>query len=192
MAHSSEDLLNDQTGEEIIEIDENGVVHAKGRTPSQLKSTVLRDPEGEYSVATELEADRNLLLTVAEAQSDNRWYHEQQKLRAFPAFHLLRRDGVIVAAEGAIDTQNDNTYGIRIDLTGFPYALPKIFPKDGWTVHPAVKHKYADGSLCIMRAAQWRTPFTVAFVVAKTAIWLAKYEMWKRNGNVWPGREQKH
>ena len=48
MAHSSEDLLNEQTGEEIIEIDENGVVHAKGRTPSQLKSTVLRDPEGEY------------------------------------------------------------------------------------------------------------------------------------------------
>ena len=48
MAHSSEDLLNDQTGEEIIEIDENGVVHSKGRTPSELKSTVLRDPEGEF------------------------------------------------------------------------------------------------------------------------------------------------
>ena len=32
----------------FIEIDENGVVHAVGYTPSQLKSTVLRDPEGEY------------------------------------------------------------------------------------------------------------------------------------------------
>jgi len=48
MTHSSEDLLNQQSGEEIIEIDENGVVHAAGRTPSQLKSTVLRDPEGEF------------------------------------------------------------------------------------------------------------------------------------------------
>jgi hypothetical protein len=48
MAHSSENLLNQQTGEEIIEIDEKGVVHAKGMTPSQLKSTVLRDPEGEF------------------------------------------------------------------------------------------------------------------------------------------------
>src|SRR2546430_858560 len=111
MAHSSEDLLNEQSGEEIIEIDENGVVHATGRTPSQLKSTVLRDPKGEYSAATELEADSNLLLTVAEAQSDNRWYYEQERLRSFPAFHLLRRDGVIVAAEGAIDTQQGNTYG---------------------------------------------------------------------------------
>jgi len=48
MAHSSEKVLNDQTPEEIIEIDENGVVHATGMTAKHLKSTVLRDPEGEY------------------------------------------------------------------------------------------------------------------------------------------------
>ncbi len=46
--HSSERALTQQTQEEIIEIDENGVVHAAGYTPQQLKSTVLRDPEGEY------------------------------------------------------------------------------------------------------------------------------------------------
>lgn len=46
--HSSERVLSEQTQEEIIEIDENGVVHAVGYTPQNLKSTVLRDPEGEY------------------------------------------------------------------------------------------------------------------------------------------------
>lgn len=46
--HSSERVLTQQTREEIIEIDENGVVHAVGYTPNDLKSTVLRDPEGEY------------------------------------------------------------------------------------------------------------------------------------------------
>jgi hypothetical protein len=46
--HSSERVLTQQTQEEIIEIDENGVVHASGYTPQHLKSTVLRDPEGEY------------------------------------------------------------------------------------------------------------------------------------------------
>ena len=46
--HSSERVLTQQTQEEIIEIDENGVVHAVGFTPKDLKSTVLRDPEGEY------------------------------------------------------------------------------------------------------------------------------------------------
>jgi hypothetical protein len=48
MAHSSEKVLIEQTPEEIIEIDEDGVVHAVGKTPAQLKSTVLRDPEGEF------------------------------------------------------------------------------------------------------------------------------------------------
>jgi hypothetical protein len=48
MQHSSEELLTNQTGEEIIEIDENGVVHAQGKTAAGLKKTVLRDPEGEY------------------------------------------------------------------------------------------------------------------------------------------------
>jgi hypothetical protein len=48
MEHSSEKVLKEQTDEEIIEIDENGVVHAVGRTVDKLKTTVLRDPEGEY------------------------------------------------------------------------------------------------------------------------------------------------
>lgn len=48
MEHSSNELLDTQTGEEIIEIDENGVVHAQGRTARDLKKTVLRDPEGEF------------------------------------------------------------------------------------------------------------------------------------------------
>lgn len=48
MSHSSEKTLNEQTPEEVIEIDENGVVHAVGKTSAQRKSTVLRDPEGEY------------------------------------------------------------------------------------------------------------------------------------------------
>ena len=48
MEHSSEKVLKEQTSEEIIEIDENGVVHAVGRTGEKLKTTVLRDPEGEY------------------------------------------------------------------------------------------------------------------------------------------------
>jgi len=131
------------------------------------------------------------MLTVSEAQAVNRWYYEREKLRLFPAFVLLGSAGQVTAAEGAIDTQASNTYGIRIELANYPYALPKIFPKD-WTLHPAAPHHFIDGSLCIMRSVQWRTQFTVAFVVAKTAIWLAKYEIWKRNGHIWPGLEQRH
>ncbi len=139
----------------------------------------------------EITADANLMLTITEAQSSNRWYYEREKLRVFPAFELLGVGGRVSAAQGAIDSQKGNTYGIRIELTGFPNALPTVVPI-GWAPHPSVRHKFADGSLCIMRSAQWRTHFTVALVVAKTAIWLAKYEIWKRNNHHWPGLEQKH
>ncbi len=139
----------------------------------------------------EIEADGDLLLAPVEAQF-NRWHHEAQKLKTFPAFALLgSRDGDVKAAEGALDTQAGNTYGIRVELSNYPYSLPKIFPK-GWTPHPATPHRFNDGSLCIMRSTQWRTHFTVALVVAKTAIWLGKYEIWKRNGQVWPGLQQRH
>ena len=100
-------------------------------------------------------------------------------------------NGQVSAAEGALDTQYNNTYSIRIVLENYPYALPKVFPK-GWTIDPAVTHRYIDGSLCIMKADQWRQYFTVALIVAKTAIWLGKYELWKRNGHQWPGLGQRH
>ena len=138
----------------------------------------------------EIAATQDLILAPAE-MGTNRWYNERGRLRLFPAFALLGSNGQITAAEGAIDTQNRNTYGIRIVLERYPYALPRIFPR-GWTFCPGVPHIYLDGSLCIMRSDQWRRHFTVALVVAKTAIWLGKYEIWKRNGHVWPGLGQAH
>ena len=138
----------------------------------------------------EIAAGRDLILAPAE-MGTNRWYYERECLRRFPAFALVASNGQLTAAVGAIDTQNGNTYGIRIVLESYPYALPKIFPR-GWTPHPSVLHIYLDGSLCIMRSDQWRRHFTVALVVAKAAIWLGKYEIWKRNGHAWPGLGQAH
>lgn len=137
----------------------------------------------------EIQAAQELTLTSTETQV--RWSSEATKLRFFPSFALLRANGAITAAEGTIDTQNGNTYGIRIALGNYPYALPKIFPR-GWAIHPEAPHKFADGSICIMRSDQWRTHFTIALAVAKTAVWLGKYEIWKRNGHHWPGLGQTH
>jgi hypothetical protein len=132
-----------------------------------------------------------LALNSWELQLTNRWSIEQEKLRKFPAFKLLGTAGKVTSAEGALDTQFANTYGLRIELKNFPYDMPRIFPKD-WTLHPFVPHTYSDGSLCIMKPSQWMRHYSVAMVVAKAAIWLGKYELWKRNGHVWPGLEQRH
>lgn len=132
-----------------------------------------------------------LILTPAEASSPRRWLFEQHRLQLFPSFRLVGVGSQITAAVGSLDTHMGNTYAIRVELKNFPYCRPSVFPQD-WQVHPLAPHKFADGSLCIMRFDQWRSYFTVALVVAKTAIWLGKYEIWKRNGHTWPGREQKH
>lgn len=137
----------------------------------------------------EISSDK-LILTSAEIQG-NRWPYEQAKLRMFPAFKFLSSGGIIVAAEGALDTQYGNTYGLRIELNNYPFSLPKIRPK-GWPIHPSSPHQFNDGSICVMRSDQWRRHFTVALVIAKAAIWLGKYEIWKRNGNFWPGLGQSH
>ncbi len=138
----------------------------------------------------EIQARQELILTPAQIQT-NRWYYEREKLRFFPSFVLLGSNGQVTGAEGTLDTQCNNTYAIRISLDNYPYGLPRVFPK-GWTIYPGAPHSYTDGSLCIMRADQWRQYFSVALVVAKTAIWLNKYELWKRNGHRWPGLGQKH
>jgi hypothetical protein len=131
-------------------------------------------------------------LTLTAVEVLNRWPYEQQKLRMFPAFRFLAGGGgTIVAAEGALDTQNNNTYGLRIELSNYPFSLPKI-KAIGWSIHPSSPHQFIDGSMCVMRSEQWRRHFTVALVVAKAAIWLGKYEIWKRNGNYWPGLGQRH
>src|SRR5437773_12239539 len=98
----------------------------------------------------EIEATKDLILTSGEMQA-NRWYHEQERLRRFSAFALVGPNGQVTAAEGAVSTQYENAYGIRIVLDGFPNALPKVLPR-GWALHPEVPHRYADGSLCIMRS----------------------------------------
>jgi hypothetical protein len=137
------------------------------------------------------EITSELALKSWELQSSNRWVIEQERLRKFPAFKFLAVGGKITSVEGAVDTQCGNTYGLRIVLDNYPFAMPKIFPK-GWDPHIFCPHRYNDGSLCIMKASQWTRQYTVSLVVAKASIWLAKYEIWKRNGHSWPGLEQSH
>ena len=73
---------------------------------------------------------------------------------------------------------------------GRPVRKPVVRPKD-WSIHPDCPHKFNDGTICVMREEQWRGQFTVALVVLKTAVWLNKYELWKREA-AWPGLGQSH
>lgn len=121
----------------------------------------------------------------------NRRTVEAEKLAGFPAFDLYGRDGTITSAKGVIRTTAGNSFTVRISWPeGYPYSIPSITVLDH-EFAGSCPHRYTNGNLCVMRSDQWSSSMTLAFMVAKTAIWLDKYEQWRTTGR-WPGRQQSH
>ncbi|WP_066361823.1 hypothetical protein [Herbidospora mongoliensis] len=130
-------------------------------------------------------------LLILGSDTRNRLYVEQEKLQAyFPQFTLTQKSGSgKVRAKGVLTTNTGRRYPVKIKLPDrYPHDIPKVFPVDWDSRSP---HSYVDGHICIMRDDQWRTYFSVAFAVAKSALWLNKFDVWKSEG-YWPGNEQEH
>jgi ubiquitin-protein ligase len=132
---------------------------------------------------------RGLLIT--DSDSSKRLYREQQKLTEnFRQFSFAKnsRTGELYAT-GALRTNAGNVYPVRIELpSDYPHSIPSIFAV-GW--NSDCPHVYRAGNLCIMRPDQWRSFYSLAFVVAKVAIWLNKFDVYRTRG-YWPGNEQQH
>lgn len=128
-------------------------------------------------------------LTISEGSSSDRMYREQQILRkVFPGFTLARDGSDRLSARGVLSTKIE-LYGIRVVLpSNYPYDMPAVVPLN-WTA--AGPHIYANGHLCVMKTDQWRNAYTITLMVAKAAVWVNKYEIYKRYGS-WPGNEQFH
>jgi hypothetical protein len=107
----------------------------------------------------------------------------------FPGFALLQvGEDAFGVASGRLSTFASRSYGLHIVLLdGYPNVLPVILP-DGWTPKEN-PHIYTAGNLCVMKSSQWRPFMSVAFLVAKTALWLNKYEIFLAKA-IWPGADQ--
>ena len=92
----------------------------------------------------------------------------------------------------ALQTTQGNVYTLAI---AFPEAYPNTMP----TVHvrrPALRsnspHRYNSGNICYLHPTMWNPGLhNLTFVIARTAKWLNKYDLWVRNGR-WPGAEILH
>ena len=131
---------------------------------------------------------RRLVVTPEEAQ-ENRWFVEQRKLAdTFPQFRMVRREGRIAGVVGVLTTNLGNDYGIFVEVPEqYPYDCPRVFAR-GWTIQDGCPHRYSPQQLCIMQSNHWSSQFTLAFVVAKAAFWLNKYDVWRETGT-WPGNQ---
>lgn len=119
---------------------------------------------------------------------------EAEKMeRKFPSFDFYVAYGQVTLVRGYLSTSYGNEYYVKIAIPErYPYTLPKIY-LPYHTIERGCPHTFSDGNICVMRSDQWTSSLSLAFLVAKTALWLNKYDSWKRGGRRrWPGKGQPH
>lgn len=137
--------------------------------------------------------------------SNLRWYLEQEKLKKFfPQFALTSKNGHFEACVGTLTTNCNNAYAVRVfDLEKYPdrfyWESFNNYPPVTIT-SPSLKpspHRYgaymktpvSNGVLCLMSSDTWiPAKCTLAFLVAKTALWLNKYDYYLNDG-IWHGAQ---
>jgi len=142
-----------------------------------------------------IQANRDLIFSGSDL-SRPRMTVEVEKIKAhFPGFSFYGSGDKVTSIKGYLSTNPPfyNKYHVKIEIgSEYPYEIPKIWlPYE--TIDLKCPHRYKDGSICVMKSGQWTSTYALAFMVAKTAIWLNKYDNWKYYGKKrWPGRGQRH
>lgn len=83
------------------------------------------------------------------------------------------------------------------------YTLAIKFPENYPNSMPAVHvrkptlssspHRYTDDTICYLHPSMWNPGrHDLTLVIARTAKWLSKYEVYRANGGRWPGAEILH
>ncbi len=132
------------------------------------------------------------LLFLGDDLSRERMAVEHEKIkRYFPQFNFYAIQGIVKGVKGYLKSSDGNSYLVKIELREqYPYKMPVITLPET-TISSHCPHRYNGGNLCVMRPDQWSSTYSLAFMVAKAAMWVNKYDVWQRTGK-WPGKEQKH
>jgi hypothetical protein len=142
--------------------------------------------QGRLIVMSARGASRDLFITDPQAP---RWVSESVRIREnFPQFVLksARGSNQVTAVEGVL-TNEGREYGVRIEIPeNYPYVMPKIRPY-GWDPGGS-PHRYTNGVLCVMNPPEWRPVYSISYLIAKTAVWIAKWKEWDYTGR-WPGHQ---
>lgn len=136
-----------------------------------------------------LQVDRKLIFVSSDLLRPRNVVEKEKVDNMFPQFSFINHNGHL-AIRGRLKT-NFSYYTVRITTTdNYPYHIPVVEIVDG-TIKSGCPHRYVDGTVCLMRPDEWTSTFSLALLVARSAIWLNKYEYWNRHGT-WPGNEQSH
>jgi ubiquitin-protein ligase len=118
---------------------------------------------------------------------------EKEKMRQFfPGFDFYGTQSKITSVQGTISTSYGNSYDIKVIIgPRYPYTLPTVALL--YKSLDSGPHQYNNGEICVLKSEQWSSTLSLACIVAKAAVWLNKYDSWRRNGKkYWPGKGQSH
>ena len=103
--------------------------------------------------------------------------------------HPSSDGGVFVKA--GLQTSAGNTYITSIQFPDYPNRMPSVFVTAP-TLRSDRPHQYKAGNICYLHPSMWNPGrHDLTFVLARTAKWLNKYDIWCRTGR-WPGAEVGH
>jgi len=140
---------------------------------------------------TDMAASRTLIFMDDDLSRPRMAVENEKMKRAFPGMRFYGTDGNITSVQGYLKTSDGNSYYIKIEVpSNYPYVMPTV-TLPNTTIAAGCPHRYNTGNLCIMKSEQWSSSYSLAFMVAKAALWINKYDIWKRKGS-WPGKEQQH
>ncbi len=142
---------------------------------------------------TDMATNRGLLF-MGDDLSRPRMAVESEKIkRYFPQFRFKAKKsrGTVTSVEGDLETNDGNSYYVKIKIPDdYPYTMPSVsLPETN--IDSDCPHRYGNKKLCVMKYDQWTSNYSLAFMIAKAAIWINKYDVWQRTGH-WPGRQQEH
>lgn len=98
-------------------------------------------------------------------------------------------DGGVYVKAG-LQTSAGNAYIASLTFANYPNQMPNV--EISKPTLPQTPHRYRGGQICYLHPTMWNPGrHNIEFVLARTAKWLNKYEVWRATGR-WPGAQLQH
>jgi hypothetical protein len=185
-------IFEQQKQGQSIKINRDGTPAPAAEPATYGKKTVLHDRKGEFAFDLFERDSPEFRMDTLVRGTAHRYEVERKKLAS--AWNAIEIDppgyGAITAIAGSVQPIPGGDYrDFQIIVSGgYPNSEPRAYAY-GWT--PTGPHAYKDGHMCLWHPNDWSPKYTLAYVVAKTYVWIYKHEEYVRSGQ-WLGNQQRH
>lgn len=114
----------------------------------------------------------------------------QQAMEQFPNIEIHTTIDGSIFIKALLKTSVGQMYVISVTFAGYAAEIPRVT-----VLSPTVKHNehiYTGRHICFMHPSLWNpAKHDLVYVLAQSAVWLNKHEVYKQTG-IWPGPALAH